>query len=379
MNSDTFNLKEEFIEYELGNIDITDIESMTENNLLEGFETEPDFLLNTEVEEKKEETNFVPTYFGNNNIPFSQQQYFQPVLLNYPLFDAQSQFSYISQYKGIQPQESFQIWNNNIVPQFSNIQQKKIEYIRLIEGFNSSLRGKKQPGGKDNSKHYLPIQKVEYFPIKGLEPNSMICKASVCGYDKVKRDKIILGELGEKKFIEENKRFIATFDNLIIKFSSHLNGQKLSLRFSLLDSNRNCISFVDSFEFETITKRGKEKQVEREKRKRVDSLEDSLVSYVTPSLGPATGGQLVKIYGQNFICPPMNQTIIKFGDRLVREIHSIKRNCIICETPSSEPGTVQVSVSFDKKTFLPTEATYQYVNPNTQEGVSVLLQNLFKE
>jgi len=328
---------------------------------------------------KKKRESFVPNYFGNQNVPFQQQQYFSPLILNYPFIDAQNQFNLLSQYKGIQPQDSFHVWNQQIASQFTNIQQKKVEYLRLVEGFNSSLRGRKQPGGKDNSKEYLPIQKVELYPIKGVEPLTMICKASVCGYDKVKRDKIILGELGEKKFQEESKRYFATFDNLIVKFSSHLNGQKLSLRFSLLDSQKNLVSFVDSFEFETITKRGKEKQVEREKRKRVDTFEDSLVSYVTPSLGPCTGGQLVKIYGQNFICPPVHQTIIKFGDRLVREIHSIKRNCIICETPQGDPGIVQVSVSFDKITFSPTEATYQYVNPNTQEGVSVLLQNLFKD
>jgi hypothetical protein len=58
------------------------------------------------------------------------------------------------------------------------------------------------------------------------------------------------------KFTKENE-YKVSFTQLLVKYSSHLNGQKLSIRFTLLDSNGKPISFIDSYEFETITKRGK--------------------------------------------------------------------------------------------------------------------------
>jgi hypothetical protein len=117
--------------------------------------------------------------------------------------------------------------------------------------------------------------------------------------------------------------------------------------------------------------------VEREKRKRSDDDDDIYISHVSPNIGSSMGGQLVKIYGHGFISPPLNTTLIKFGDTLVKEIHSIKRNTIVCEVPPGDVGTVPISVSFDKQNFLQSDATFQYVNPNTQEGLTFLLQSLF--
>jgi hypothetical protein len=92
-----------------------------------------------------------------------------------------------------------------------------------------------------------------------LDPEKLSCKASVCGFDRVKRDRLILSELDQMKFSKENE-YKVSFTQLLVKYSSHLNGQKLSIRFTLLDSNGKPISFIDSYEFETITKRGKGKK-----------------------------------------------------------------------------------------------------------------------
>eukprot|EP01080_Neovahlkampfia_damariscottae_P001945 gene1945-1453_t len=347
--------------------------------------------------------------FGNSfqnekNVPFLQQQYFSsnfvqpqgfmqpntnytfqqpniPETMNY-FQDAQTQFHFLNQRQGISNEETFQMWNN-FQPQIrTEIQQRTVNYIKIIEGFNQPLRGKKQPGGKDNLKHFLPRQTIELsvdlLP-KTLDPKNLSCRASVCGFDRVKRDRLILSDLDEQKFTEENNYKI-NFDELLVKYSSHLNGQKLSLRFSLVDSQtKKLLSFIDSYEFETITKRGKEKQVEREKRKRTEDDDDVYISHVSPNIGSSMGGQLVKIFGHGFISPPLNSTIIKFGNTLVKEIHSIKRNTIVCEVPPGGIGSVPISVSFDKQNFITSDANFQYVDPNTQEGLTFLLQSMFNQ
>jgi hypothetical protein len=80
--------------------------------------------------------------------------------LNY-FQDAQNQFGFINQKQGIPKEETSQVWNG-FVPQFQpQIQTRSVNYIKLIEGFHQPLRGKKQPGGKDNIKHFLPKQTVQ--------------------------------------------------------------------------------------------------------------------------------------------------------------------------------------------------------------------------
>lgn len=70
--------------------------------------------------------------------------------------------------------------------------------------------------------------------------------------------------------------------------------------------------------------------------------------------------------------------MVKFGDKPTKEVYSIKRNVIICETPEGTPGIVNVMVSFDKKNFIPSNAKFQYVNPNDPKGIELLLNHLFK-
>ncbi|KAL0485340.1 ankyrin repeat-containing protein with IPT/TIG domain, partial [Acrasis kona] len=267
--------------------------------------------------------------------------------------------------------------------------------IRLVEGFNTPVK-EKQLGGKDNSKHALPRQVVELAYSKlppNSDPEALTVRASVLGYDRMARTRAILGMLSEKRFIEmcdpsqQHSRWLASFDDLVVQYSSHNNGQKLSVRFQLLDANMKPVCFVDSHEFETITKRGLEKIKERQqqKRKRGQDDEDSnseiqaFVQRVDPGMGPTQGGQLVKIRGRGFISAPNSQTVVKFGDKNAREVHSIRRNQIVCETPEGDRGLVDVNVSIgDKKNaYLPSYAQYRYVDANDQEAVQLLVNNIF--
>lgn len=169
---------------------------------------------------------------------------------------------------------------------------------------------------------------------------------------------------------------MAAFDNIICKFSSHNNGQKLFLRFVLCDGSKTRICFIDSEEFETITKRGIDKQ---KKRKRSDSDSAATVEDVDPACGFTTGGQLVKVTGFGFLCPPLSHATVLFGVKESPEIHSMKRNVIICETPAAEkPCSVDVTVSFDKKSYLQSNAKYRYVDPNDEQGMKEMLKYLMK-
>jgi ankyrin repeat protein len=258
-----------------------------------------------------------------------------------------------------------------------------VNLIKLVEGFNKPLKDK-QIGGKDNIRHTIPTQVIE-LAVNRLPPNSdpsvLSVRACVLGYDRVSRSRVILGQISEKGFEEKgkapNSRWLCTFDDLVIQFSSHNNGQKLALRFQLLDADKRIVCHVDSYEFETITKRGLEKIKERSKRKRSDSVEAE-VEYCDPSMGLTTGGQLVKIIGKGFVCAPGSQAIVRFGELDSKEIHSVKRNCIVCETPEGQPGKVDVNVIIDKKNALPSSATFEYIHPNDKERIQEMIKHFSK-
>jgi hypothetical protein len=314
----------------------------------------------------------------------------------------QQQYQQQQQFFTAQPQVSFQqVAPQQHVQQSQGIQQGHVfersplsppsNLIRLVEGFNTIVKDK-QLGGKDNSKHPLPRQVIELTYSKlppNSDPEALTVRASVLGYDRLSRTRSILGNLSEKRFVEAGsgpmKRWLAIFDDIVIQFSSHNNGQKLAIRFQLLDANMKPVCYVDSHEFETITKRGLEKIKERQKRKRSDDDDYSaMVENVDPGIGPIQGGQLVKVQGRGFVCPPVSQAVVKFGDRHVREIHSIRRNNIVCETPEGEAGVVDVQVSLGgspsgKEKFLPTNAQYQYVDPTNTDSVQLMVRYIMHQ
>mmetsp|Transcript_5369 Transcript_5369/g.20045 ORF Transcript_5369/g.20045 Transcript_5369/m.20045 type:complete len:442 (-) Transcript_5369:42-1367(-) len=142
-------------------------------------------------------------------------------------------------------------------------------YIKLVQGFNEPVK-QKVPGGKGNTKDCIPRQVVEYNAddMKGLDPSKLSVKCEILGFDRKKNGMIPLDQVTEQPFVQtSDNRWLAIFDNCIVKFSSHLHGQKLALRFTLMDrSTGDSISFVDSKTFQTITQRGKEKQMKRKRK-----------------------------------------------------------------------------------------------------------------
>jgi len=259
--------------------------------------------------------------------------------------------------------------------------------IRLVEGFNKPVK-EKQLGGRDNTKHPLPRQVVE-LSAKQLPPGSnpavISVRAVVMGTDRVTRKSNKLAVLHEKPFVKigspPTERWVATFDDIIIQFASHNNGQKLSLRFELLDAEKKTVCSIDSHGFETITKRGIEKLKERkakDKRKRdsdgEDNSNDATVEHVNPAFGFTSGGALVKVIGTGFTITPLDKCIVKFGEKEAREIHTVKRNYIVCETPEGEPGMVDVSVSLDRESFLQSNAKFCYIDPTNPQDVQNMIQ-----
>lgn len=112
------------------------------------------------------------------------------------------------------------------------------------------------------------------------------------------------------------------------------------------------------------------------------------ITSVNPSHGPTTGGQYVKIQGIGFTIMPVNNIVVKFGDKTAREVFwyvstfcltsiSMKRNMIICETPEHNAGTVKVSVSFDKTNYLPNDLQYTYVSMSDKEGLEDMITAMY--
>src|SRR5690606_3593576 len=87
--------------------------------------------------------------------------------------------------------------------------------------------------------------------------------------------------------------------------SSHYHGQKLFLKFQLMDNKEEVLGVVNSGEFATITKRGVEKrniQKAIQKKSEEESVEqpEPVITGIKPNHGIISGGQLVKIFGENF-------------------------------------------------------------------------------
>eukprot|EP01027_Heterolobosea_sp_BB2_P000298 GEZU01000435.1.p1 GENE.GEZU01000435.1~~GEZU01000435.1.p1 ORF type:complete len:524 (-),score=216.05 GEZU01000435.1:1343-2893(-) len=267
--------------------------------------------------------------------------------------------------------------NNSAIPLFQPI-------LTITEGFATAPL-QKQPGGKDNmkkiQKHVIELN-VNSLP-SGHDPANLKVKASVLGYDRLSRSKMVLDECYAVNLKEVSsvggmtKRWIAEFDKIVVKRTSHNNGGKLFLRFTLVDTTNDIetkIAHVDSAEFETITKRGLEKKRERD-RGSVEQEAIPIAMAVEPPVGVIYGRQYVKVVGQSFVPSPVSQLIVKFGDATSPEVFTVKRNFILCETPAAErEGQVEVSVSFDAgKSFIESEAKYLYVNPATADGQQQLL------
>jgi len=148
------------------------------------------------------------------------------------------------------------------------------DMFTLISGFTNDTVNKVS-GGKDN-REPLPRQTVRVnlrLVPKHHSTSNLLVKASIMGFNKNQEPKVVLGDVG-KIYLSQNMKtqhdvVELGFDNIVVTQSSHNHGQRLFVRFSLMDiSNRKdpiIIGQVDTKSFQTITRRGKQKQKERKK------------------------------------------------------------------------------------------------------------------
>jgi hypothetical protein len=152
--------------------------------------------------------------------------------------------------------------------------------VDIVQGFRVSPTAK-QIGGKDNREplptHVISIN-MNYFIGKQnmslQEFAQLSIRASLVGYKKplLVKDKLVLSTLEElsmpqplPNYVPQQQNFVrVAFKNLIVKHSSHNHGQKLLLRFSVTTPTGIPLESVDSAEFETITRRGIEKQRQKD-------------------------------------------------------------------------------------------------------------------
>jgi hypothetical protein len=298
--------------------------------------------------------------------------------------------------------------------------------VDIVQGFRISPASK-QIGGKDNREplppHIISVN-MNYFIEKQnmtiQEFSRLIVRASLVGYKKplLVKDKLILSTLEDLPMAAQMplnyqpmQQCYAkmAFKNLVVKHSSHNHGQKLLLRFSVITTGGLVLQSVDSAEFETITRRGIEKQRQKDaiiKKKQVEGSSPStiptspltmqqspttqsprqhvfqpqpvsppspkhtvFVTAIEPNMSLCEGGQLCKIYIQGLPTNvPLEDVSVFFGDKESQEVFCVKQHTIVCQIPSSArlmTGEVHINVSLDdRKSFIPSQTKFNYVAHN---------------
>jgi hypothetical protein len=169
---------------------------------------------------------------------------------------------------------------NDFVDESSELKRLKEAIVKtgksicIAEGFSTPPL-EKVPGGKDNRKplprHIIAVDLTALptpyeFTSAASHVGSLIVRASLMGYKRLSsaREEVHLTTLETIPLIKAAKLamnlYHLHFENLVVNYSSHNHGQKLFIRFSLVDATKPSedpeICFVDSSVFETITKRG---------------------------------------------------------------------------------------------------------------------------
>ena len=248
--------------------------------------------------------------------------------------------------------------------------------IRLVKGFHTPVV-EKQLGGKDNVRHTLPEQVVELqcdmLPPEA-NPQALSVRVSVMSFSKSAKTHVKLAELHEKPFVYNHPdRWISIFDDIVVQFSSHNNGQMLFLQFELLDANKTVVCHIMSHGFETITKRGMVKK-KNDFTPTCDN-EALRIDQVTPSFGFTCGGTLVKLVGNFTNCVDCEKDCtVKFGDRKAREVFCVKPHCVVCEAPECDtPGDVDIVVNFDNGTCMKSVTPFSYIDTSHPEELQCKL------
>lgn len=200
--------------------------------------------------------------FKPQNITNNQHKPLQSIA---QILQQSSQFENFKNHPSIIPNKIEQKKVSQKVHQPTKKKDQKTELQQIVndkkmyiaQGFYYQPRDK-QLGGKDN-REALPrhVVKVNLNLFKPhLRPSKLRIKASLYGYKRLSRHTMELDSFGEQPLTNLNGDWGAVFDSLIVKHSSHNHGQRLFLRFVLLDDSGKELCSVDSSEFETITRRG---------------------------------------------------------------------------------------------------------------------------
>ncbi len=91
-----------------------------------------------------------------------------------------------------------------------------------------------------------------------------------------------------------------------------------------------------------------------------------VIASIDPSEGPAAGGTLVTISGENFVSGAM----VRFGEQQCLDTVVAHSSTITCKTPPGAPGTVAISVENPDGAIDSLSAAFTYVAPPTIDTVS---------
>lgn len=171
----------------------------------------------------------------------------------------------------------------------------------------------------------------------------------------------------------QNGNWTCTFEKLILHHASHNYGQKLYLKFILIDGfTLKQYASIQTASFETITRRGKESKYKfnsflEKKKKEIQSEFHT----IEPNFGPCRGGMLLKITGNDIVFSSMISPvdmIVQFGTISTKAVTLVTEDLIIFTSPSSiQPGEVAIQISFDDgKNFISTGLKYTFLEDNEE-------------
>jgi hypothetical protein len=237
-----------------------------DNNLLApAFSAQPDFtLFNADpVDLKYQNTDLLVNYESENLSNFSSLGQ----NASFPLF---SPLSCVPGTSDAIDQPSIELAPSlaldEVRTKTAQKKKKELEPVRnasvlleLVEGF-LTLPKEKVCGGKDN-KEPLPLHVVRVHTDKllHLSGRNLTVRVSLEGYKKLSKERLSIAPITQCNLNVTGAAVDISFDSIIIKHSSHNCGQKLLLNFSLLCDD-HVLDYIESARFETITKRGIEKQ-----------------------------------------------------------------------------------------------------------------------
>jgi hypothetical protein len=176
------------------------------------------------------------------------------------------------------------------------------------------------------------------------------------GFNKKQETKIVVPEVGKiyaSSVPPINNLIDMVFDRIIVTQSSHNHGQRLFVRFSLYNVDQ-IVGQLDTKCFQTITRRGKQKQKER-KKKRTDIIPMYVYPIHITLIEPTycTSGQIVRIHVRGAMHYSYMLPIVLFDREPCRRVLSFDGSCIVCEAPPRPVGFCMISISFDNlQTFV---------------------------